>query len=281
MRFGFVTCVQLGLECMKAIYQVGGQLELAITLPDETARNKSGRIYLDEFCGIHSIPLVKSRNVNDPEVVEAVKAHKIDWLFIIGWSQIAKTDIMQAPQIGVLGMHPTLLPFGRGRAAIPWAILKGLPETGVTLFQLDEGIDTGPILAQQIVPITANENATSLYDKIADAHQALIRKIWADLQNNCLRPMPQDHSKATEWPGRRPEDGLIKPEMDVAYVDRLVRAVTKPYPGAFWQSDEALFRIWAGVIAQPGSEQKPGILRISLSDGNYDCIECDFVDRMI
>ena len=137
---------------MKAIYAVGGKLDLAVTLPDHQARAKSGRIYLDRFCEDHAIPLVKSRNVNDEAVVEAVKAAEIDWLFIIGWSQIAREPILSAPRMGALGIHPTLLPEGRGRAPIPWAILKGLPRTGVSLFKLDQGVDTGPILDQAVVP---------------------------------------------------------------------------------------------------------------------------------
>ena len=133
MRFGFVTCVELGLSCMQAIYDAGGHLDLAITLPDDRAVSKSGRVYLDTFCNAHAIPLIKSPNINDETVISAVREHEIDWLFIIGWSQIAHAEILAAPTRGALGMHPTLLPEGRGRAAIPWAILKGLHQTGQTL----------------------------------------------------------------------------------------------------------------------------------------------------
>ena len=73
MRFGFVTCVQLGLSCMEALYEVGGKLDLAITLHDDRAAAKSGRVYLDEFCKAHEIPLLKCTNFNDETVIEAVK----------------------------------------------------------------------------------------------------------------------------------------------------------------------------------------------------------------
>ena len=133
-RFGFVTCVQLGLDVMEEIYAVGGRLCLAMTLPDDVSATKSGRVFIDEFCSRRRIPLIKSRSVNDPEVVKAIVDSDIDWLFIIGWSQIARPTILNAPKEGCIGMHPTLLPEGRGRASIPWAILKGLDETGVTMF---------------------------------------------------------------------------------------------------------------------------------------------------
>lgn len=130
IKVGFVTCVQLGYSCMEAIYEVGGKLDLAISLLDNQAKSKSGRIYLDSFCNSKGIPLLKASHVNNPEVIQSIKDAQLDWLFIIGWSQIASQEVLEAPKRGVLGMHPTLLPTGRGRAAIPWAILKGLSKIG-------------------------------------------------------------------------------------------------------------------------------------------------------
>ena len=79
--------------------------------------DKSGRIYLDDIAYEHNIPLLKVNNINDPEVIKALKDYEIDWLFIIGWSQVQ--EVLKAPKKGCIGMHPTLLPVGRGRAAIP------------------------------------------------------------------------------------------------------------------------------------------------------------------
>ena len=277
MKFGFVTCVQLGLSCMEEIYHAGGHLDLAITLPDDRAQTKAGRVYLDEFCHEREIPLVKSPNVNGPEVVEAIKAYEIDWLFIIGWSQIAREEVLEAPTRGALGIHPTLLPMGRGRAAVPWAILKGLPETGVTLFKLDEGVDTGPILDQVLLPLSPRETATGLYERVNDAHRTLIRKVWPALENDDIELRIQDEQKASVWPGRRPEDGEISEEMTVAEVDRLVRAVTRPYPGAFIEMDGQRLRVWAG---DPGHSQVThGGPVLQLTDGDYLVTEWEWEDR--
>ena len=111
MKIGFVTCVRLGQACIEAIYDQGAALKLAVTLKDHKARKKSGRIYLDEFCNQHEVPLLKVDHVNDPEAVAAFK--DLDWLFIIGWSQIAGPAVLNAPRNGVIGMHPSLLPVGR------------------------------------------------------------------------------------------------------------------------------------------------------------------------
>ncbi len=204
MKFGFVTCVQLGLACMEAIYAAGGELDLALTLTDDKAQSKSGRVFIDDFCAGHHIDLVKIRHINDEDAIKAIKDRGIDWLFIIGWSQIAGAEVLDAPNRGVLGIHPTLLPEGRGRAPIPNAILKGLTQTGVTLFKLDAGVDTGEILAQEILPIANDETATILYKRVNEAHKTIIHTVWPALVNDTLELRKQDESKATIWEGRTP-----------------------------------------------------------------------------
>jgi methionyl-tRNA formyltransferase len=273
-RFGFVTCVRLGLECMEAIYAAGSRLDLVITLPDDRARKKSGRVYVDAFCRERSVPLVKTPNVNDEAAVRAVREAGIDWLFIIGWSQIARAEMLGAPGEGVLGMHPTLLPEGRGRASIPWAILKDVRETGVTLFKLDEGVDTGPILAQERIPLDPGETATTLYARVVAAHRALMLRVLPELEAGTVVPRVQDDARSSYWEGRKPEDGRIEPSMTVAQVERLVRAVTRPYPGAFVEENGAVVRIWAGRPAA-GATPPPGARRFTFADGAYDAVDFD------
>jgi methionyl-tRNA formyltransferase len=279
MKFGFVTCVQLGLTCMEAIYEAGGRLDLAVTLKDELAQKKSGRVFLDDFCRKQAIDLVKIRHVNDPECIAAIREKEIDWLFIIGWSQIAGPEALAAPRRGALGIHPTLLPEGRGRAPIPWAILKGLKQTGVTLFKLDTGVDTGEILAQEVLPLVADETATTLYARVNEAHQTIIRNIWPDLTADRLTLRNQDETRATIWEGRKPEDGRITTVMPVEYVERLVRATTHPYPGAFFESESGKrIVIWGGRIGDPSVDPAGGNYRIKLEDGVYDAIDFDARD---
>ena len=244
-KIAFTTCVQLGLSCIEEIYRIGGKLDLLITLKDEKAKNKSGRIYLDEIAERENTPLLKINNINDLEVIEALKKHEIDWLFIIGWSQIAKKEVLETPNDGCIGMHPTLLPVGRGRAAIPWAIIKGLDKTGVTMFKLDEGVDTGDIIRQGIIDINEKTTATELYKKVEDMHITLISKHWDDIVNDSIKLTKQNEAKATEWPGRKPEDGEIHNSMTMNEVDKLVRAVTHPYPGAFYNDRDRTIRIWS------------------------------------
>ena len=270
IKMGFVTCVQLGLSCIEAIYEAGGELSLVISLEDDQAINKSGRVYLDDFCQQHKISLVKSRHINDIAIINAIKSNQLDWLFIIGWSQIASNEVLLAPKHGVLGMHPTLLPQGRGRAAIPWAILKRLRKTGVTLFKLDAGVDTGAIVEQIEIPLSDRTTATELYQQVDDAHTELIRKVVPNILNNTLSLTEQDESQATEWTGRKPEDGEIDLNGSVNDAECLVRAVTHPYPGAFvqWDDNKKLI-IWRARVVPKKSDNTC----LTFPDGILECLE--------
>lgn len=245
MKIAFATCVQLGLSCIEEIYKIGGDLELLITLKDEKAKKKSGRVYLDNIASKQNVPLLKINNINDKEVINALREQEIDWLFIIGWSQIAKKELLETPTKGCIGMHPTLLPVGRGRSAIPWAIIKGLDQTGVTMFKLDEGVDTGDIIGQVTIKLDDSTTATELYKKANDMHITLMAKHWDDILNDKVALTKQNEADATEWIGRKPEDGEIFSGMTMEEADKVVRAVTHPYPGAFYKDAERIIRIWS------------------------------------
>jgi methionyl-tRNA formyltransferase len=268
MKLGFVTCVQLGLSCMEAIYDAGGELVFAMTLPDDKAVDKSGRVYLDDFCRAHKINLLKSSHINNTEVLRAIESSGIDWLFIVGWSQIASIDVLNAPKMGVLGIHPTLLPVGRGRAAIPWAILNGLEKTGVSMFKMDTGVDTGSVAAQIEIPLSPLTTATDLYSKVDAAHVALIHKTIPLLLFNKLNLVIQDESKATLWSGRKPEDGEIKLNGSVFDAEKLIRAVTRPYPGAFYFEEKIKRIVWsAKYIDVDNFEKLSGGVFLKFYDG--------------
>lgn len=271
MKFGFVTCVQLGLSCMEKIVEIGGKLDLLITLHDHKAKNKSGRIYLDNFSKQHQLPLLKINHINDEEVTEEIKKRELDWLFIIGWSQIASLSIIKAPKNGCIGMHPTLLPEGRGRASIPWAIIKGLDKTGVSMFILDEGVDTGDLLGQYEIEMDKEEIATTLYKKVEDAHKLLIEKVFPKLQNNNFTITKQDESLATYWEGRKPEDGELNLNMTTIEADRLIRGCTKPYPGAFLKRGNIKRIIWKGKLV--GKDEFPNSDTILFRDGAIKVLE--------
>jgi len=233
---------------MEAIYKEGFKLDFALTLPDNMAKEKSGRVYIQDFCNHHNIPLLKSSHINNEDVIDNIKKNNIDWLFIVGWSQIANSNVLKTPMKGVVGMHPTLLPEGRGRASIPWAIIKNLKKTGVTMFKMDTGIDNGPIISQIEIPLKKRITATMLYNKVVEAHVLIFQKTIKALLLNKIKLVSQNESKASIWPGRKPEDGEINLKGSVYDAERLIRATTHPYPGAFYYHNGIKHIIWSAKI---------------------------------
>lgn len=274
MKIAFCTCVELGKSCIEEVYDLGGNFELLITLKDDILTKKSGRIYLDNIAKKNNTQLLKIKHINDDIVIETLKKKNIDWLFIIGWSQIASEKVLNSCNKGVIGAHPTLLPRGRGRASIPWAIIKGLDNTGLTFFKMDKGVDTGEILEQIKIPIVSDETATTLYRKVNLAHINLMKKIWSKIVSNNLVAQRQDESKATYWDGRKPKDGEINPKtMTLEQIDRLVRATTKPYPGAFLINGNKKIIIWSGSK----NKDTDGI-KIPCKDGIYTLTHTEKID---
>src|SRR5687768_8676480 len=160
-------------------------------------------------------------------------------------------------------MHPTLLPRHRGRAPIPWAILSGLARTGVTLFEIvDATADSGPIVGQVEVEIARDETATSLFERINDAHVQLIRAYVPQLLAGTAPRIAQDVTRASVWPKRTPADGIIDWETRAPYLYDWVRAQTRPYPGAFTFLGERRVVVWrARPVEHPAAAPAGTVLR--------------------
>jgi methionyl-tRNA formyltransferase len=205
--------------------------------------------------------------VNAPDTIAAIREADPDLVFVVGWSQLVMDEFIGLPRHGVFGMHPTLLPRHRGRAAIPWAILSGLAKTGVTLFQIADGTaDSGPIVGQVEVPITPDETATTLYDKVTATHLELVREHVPRLIDGTAERTPQDTRRASAWPKRTPADGIIDWETRAPYLYDWVRAQTRPYPGAFTYLGEDRLVIWRARPVELDAEAPAGTV-VALDGG--------------
>jgi methionyl-tRNA formyltransferase len=241
VRAVWVTFDTMGRDTLHAARESGAEIAGVVTLPGPIDPNRSGQC---SFADVGA-PLVETTDVNASETIEAVRALRPDAIFVIGWSQLVRADFIALPARGVYGMHPTLLPRHRGRAAIPWTILSGLAHTGVTLFEIvDPTADSGPILGQVVVPVEHDETATTLFDKLARAHVDLVRDFVSQLIGGTVTKTPQDPSRASAWPKRTPADGIIDWETRAPYLYDWVRAQTRPYPGAFTFLGDEKVVVW-------------------------------------
>ena len=259
MRAVWVSFDTIGRDCLLAAREAGAEIAGVVTLPGPIDPNRSGQC---SFADVGA-SLVETTDVNAPETIEAVRALRPDAIFVIGWSQLVRGELIALAPGGVFGMHPSLLPRHRGRAPIPWTILSGLAKTGVTLFEIvDPTADSGPIVGQVEVAVAPDETATTLFDKLARAHVALIREYVPLLAAGSAPRTPQDTSRASAWPKRTPADGIIDWETRAPYVYDWVRAQTRPYPGAFTFLGEEKVVVWrARPLRWEGAEPAGTVVR--------------------
>jgi methionyl-tRNA formyltransferase len=245
MRTLWVSFDTIGRDCLEAAADVGAEVVGVVTLPEPIDPNRSGQCAFDDVTAELGAELVQTSDVNSEATLEAVHALDPELIFVVGWSQLVREPFIALGQEGVFGMHPTLLPRHRGRAAIPWAILSGLARTGVTLFEItDPTADSGPIVGQVVLEIPPDETATALFERVAAAHVELVREFVPQLLERRAPRIPQDPSRASSWPRRTPADGIIDWETRAPYLYDWVRAQTRPYPGAFTFLGDERVVVW-------------------------------------
>jgi len=233
--------VRLSNACLRALCEQGNRPALMVS---SSRTDASGYEDPDPLCNTYGVPLVKTADANGPGVVTLIRHLKPDLVYVIGWSRVIGPELLEIPRLGCVGIHPTLLPEGRGRAPIPWTILKDLDWTGATMFHLDEQVDHGDIVAQVSFPVAPRETALSLYRKHLAAHVELVTRQTPLLLAGTAKRIPQDESEATYWPKRTPEDGEIDWTWPLGKIDRTVRALTRPYPGAWFDTPQGQYAIW-------------------------------------
>ncbi len=221
---------------------------LVVTLPPEKSSRHSDFVDLGQPAAAAEAELLHVRNINDPDAIQAIGRAGADAVFVVGWSQICGEGFREAAGGRVVGYHPAPLPRLRGRGVIPWTILNQEAISGGTLFWIDEGVDSGPILAQRFFHVAADETAASLYAKHMDALASMMDDALAAIASGNPPRNVQDERYAT-WAARRtPADGLIDWARPASEIERLVRAVGRPYPGA--QTFEGPHRliVWSAEI---------------------------------
>jgi methionyl-tRNA formyltransferase len=228
----FIGNCQFARAMADAIHRAGVRFGQIVGWPyDEKV---SGHMSMPHYSTLSKNIITKE--INSAEVIEAVG--RCDLLVCGGWSRLFGKALLEACPLGAVNLHPTLLPEGRGRAPIPTTILKGLTRSGVTLYYMTEGCDDGDIIGQEAFSIDPDETATTLYRKCVEAGEKLCRELVPRLLQGDAPRTPQDHSKATRWDKRTPEDSWVEIDelgWDHDLLWRYVRALEWPYPRAYIQ----------------------------------------------
>lgn len=166
--------------------------------------------------------------------VRTLKNLKPDLILVNSYSMILPKEILDIPSKGTLNIHGALLPKYRGANVLNWVLINGEKETGVTIHYVDEGIDTGDIIVQRKVKINFIDTALTLKKKLARTTEILLKREWSNIIKVGIKRTTQDNSLATTVYRRKPEDGLFDWSEPPIKIYNLIRALVKPYPGAYY-----------------------------------------------
>ncbi|NHF73095.1 methionyl-tRNA formyltransferase [Paracoccus xiamenensis] len=233
MRTAFIGAVEGSAVALLSLCDDGQEPDLVVTLPLEKAGSHSDFADLGPIAQAHGIALHRTARSDDAGLMQTLTELRPDLIMIIGWSQLVGAEMMALPRLGVLGFHPAPLPRMRGRAVIPWQILTGQRQGGATLFWIGEGVDDGPIAAQALFDIDPETiTARQLYDRSVSEMATMLPPLLRRIATGDVPATQQDHAQASLCARRRPEDGRIDWTRPAAEIERLIRAVGPPYPGA-------------------------------------------------
>ncbi len=247
---------QIGCAGIKALLENGFEIAAVFTHRDDPRET----IWFDSVAELASnagIPVFAPEDINHPLWVERIKQLAPDIIFSFYYRQLVGQEILDIPPSGCLNLHGSLLPRYRGCCPINWVLINGEQETGVSLHHMTIQPDAGDIVARKSIPITAEDTAQSLHLKAAQAAAALLNESLPQVKAGNAPRIHQQHSQATYFGRRRPADGELDWHCDAAAVRNLVRAVTRPYPGAFSYIGRQKCIFWA-VSTLAGKPGKPG-----------------------
>ena len=203
------------------------------------------------------LPVFAPDNINHPLWEEKIRSLEPDILFSFYYRDMVKAPILGIPPAGCLNLHGSLLPRYRGRCPINWVLVNGEAETGVTLHYMTPKPDDGDIVGQRRIPIEDDDTALRLHHKAATAAAGLLDDLLPQIVAGTAPRTPQDNQQASYFGGRQPADGAIDWEKSATAVKNLVRAVTRPYPGAFSHIGSRKCLLWS-VRESRGGRGRPG-----------------------
>jgi UDP-4-amino-4-deoxy-L-arabinose formyltransferase/UDP-glucuronic acid dehydrogenase (UDP-4-keto-hexauronic acid decarboxylating) len=234
----------IGCVGIEALLRNGIEIAAVFTHVDDDRENLWFRS-VAELAAAHGIPVFAPEDINHPLWVRRIKDMTPDILFSFYYRNLITPAILAIPPAGCLNLHGSLLPKYRGRCPVNWVLVHGEAETGVTLHHMTAGPDAGDIVCQKKVSISEGDTARTLHEKLAEASDAMLDEILPQVRTGTAPRTPQDATEATYFGGRRPEDGEIDWAKGAHQIRNLVRAVTRPYPGAFSHLGDRKCLFWS------------------------------------
>ena len=248
MRIGWIGFHMEGLPALRAALEARFPIVGIITLSGAAAARRSGAEDYSTIGRDFGIPVFEVDDVNAEPGLTTLAGLELDLAFVIGWTQIVGPSARQLMPQGLIGAHASLLPHNRGRAPVNWALIRGEQETGNTLQWLGDAIDGGDVIDMTRIAITPYDSCQSIYERVAESNRDMILRLLPKLLNGERPATPQSRSDEPLLPRRRPADGLLDWSASSDCVYDFVRALTRPYPGAFGRLRGQRWTIWSCAL---------------------------------
>jgi methionyl-tRNA formyltransferase len=240
-----------GTSCLEYILKAGYQVGAVVAVVPEDDLIKLGQEY--------KIPILYYEKINSPDTVEELRQLNPDLFVLCGYNKILKMPVISIPALGTINLHGGKLPEYRGAAPLNWQILNGESSGGCSIIYVDEGIDTGDIIAQEIYPITPEDTHASVLQKTLEIFPPLLVKVLDMIQNGTVQAVSQDPDQGGYFGRRYPRDSQINwEEMTDVQVHNLVRAMHGPYPSAFSYRKHEQVEIERTELLPETIQGKPG-----------------------
>jgi methionyl-tRNA formyltransferase len=204
--------------------------------------------------------------LSEPETLERLESVAPDVCLCAGWTEIIPQDVLNVPNETFLGIHASTLPRNRGGAPVNWAIIHGENGIGISIFEFVVEVDDGDVFDHTTVPIEPRDTIRTVYQRVTMAARELATETLAEIARGEAEPTPQNRSKATYLPQRKPEDGIIDWSRSASAITDWVRALTDPYPGAFTFYNGQRVTVWSAERMTAQSNQSPGTI-MTVEDG--------------
>ena len=274
MKIVFMGTPDFAARALEALIDAGHEITAVVTQPDKPKGRSSELIPSPvKVCACrHQIPVMQPKRIKTPEAVAELKQYEADVYVVAAFGRILSRETLGIPPYGSLNIHASLLPKYRGSSPIQRVILDGEEKTGVTIMQMDEGIDTGDMLYKKEIPILPEDDFESLHDKLMYLGGEAIVEALELLTLGKLIPEKQDDALSCHAPMIDKSMGEIHFEMSAVQIDRLIRGMT-PWPSAFTYYKGKQLKVWKAVPVE-GTAGTPGeIIRVEKDSITVACGE--------
>ena len=249
MQIVFMGTPDFAVGALEALIAQGHEITAVVTQPDK-AKGRSGQLQFPPVkeCAVkHGIPVFQPRRIKTPEAMEELKKYPADVYIVAAFGQILSQEILDLPKYGCLNIHASLLPKYRGASPIQRVIIDGETETGVTIMQMNAGLDTGDMIASVTVELGAQETGGSLFDKLQDAGAQLCVETMKSIEDGTAVYTPQDNGIATHTKMIQKSLGKINWSLSAAQIERLIRGLN-PWPSAYTYLSGKTLKIWKATV---------------------------------